>query len=221
MVTTIKKHIGGVQYEFWTHTGTVVEALQKSETTVTSSGGGGYVGPNGGHVSRPVVSTRTHHWQKVRVDGDDGRAYTVDLHDEIAAFAGDRVSLIYARASQDKDGRLHGFKNHREDYWWWFNCEQLVKPQYRVGLEGLIFRLTSNKFIGFALLLVLGFGCHVLYRGGKFYIPGEWPLVVGWALLLSLPIQFWYALLRKSAARRAEKLIETIGRDLDDRRPPG
>ena len=45
------------EVEFYTITGEVLSQQKSSETHVTSSGGGGYIGKQGGHISAPQIKT--------------------------------------------------------------------------------------------------------------------------------------------------------------------
>lgn len=215
---TSKKHIGGVDYEFWSRLGTVGHVVHKSETKVWSQGGGGHVGPNGGTITAPTVSSSTQRWQQVRVEGDDGEPYTVTLHEDVIAFPGDRVALIYGRTGKGTDEGLYGWKNFREKYHWWFDCAKLVRPEHRQGLDGMVFRLTHNKIIGFVLLFALAFAWHVVWSGGVFYIPGAWPMLLLWTFLFSLPIRIWYGILAGRAQRKIEEEISALATALVDRK---
>jgi len=67
----------GREAEFSTLTGIVISSQRHSETHVTSSGGGGYVGSNGGYVSAPTVSS-----------------YAIDCHDFwLKTTSGEEVSV--------------------------------------------------------------------------------------------------------------------------------
>ena len=64
---------------FWKITGEVMDSNKYSETHVSSSGGGGYVGGSGGHISAPRVSSRavTNHEFWIRTQ--DGTEESVQL----------------------------------------------------------------------------------------------------------------------------------------------
>jgi hypothetical protein len=78
--------------------GTVVAGKLWNTTHVSSSGGGGYIGPQGGHVYAPQVrSTVTQYEQLfVRSDTQEERAVTIRNGVDIGVREGHRVSLLYA-----------------------------------------------------------------------------------------------------------------------------
>lgn len=93
------------QERLYAQIGTVVDDRRWSETRVhgKSSGGGGYVGPQGGHVAAPemsVSSTVTNQMQLFLV-GEDGKEFDLQFHDiPVGIRAGHRVGVIYAENLQ-------------------------------------------------------------------------------------------------------------------------
>lgn len=47
------------EIEFWSVTGEIMAQNKYSETHVSSSGGGGYIGAHGGHIRAPSVHSTT------------------------------------------------------------------------------------------------------------------------------------------------------------------
>mgnify|MGYP001079044784 CR=1 FL=1 len=77
-----------------------------TSTQVHSSGGGGYIGPQGGHVKAAnVTSSNTTHNTFFLVD-DDGKEIEVNLTDvSFGVRDGHHVTAVYA--------------GHQNDQWWW------------------------------------------------------------------------------------------------------
>jgi len=55
----LTEQIGGKRVKFLSIMGTVTSIQTKQNTKVTSSGGGGFVGPHGGYVSAPQIKSET------------------------------------------------------------------------------------------------------------------------------------------------------------------
>lgn len=232
MSDTIEKHISGVAYWFWSHTGTVTGVIPKSETQVWSSGGGGYVDPKyGGVVHAPTVHSHTSHWKEIRIDGDNGRPYTVTVHDGIVAFPGDRASVIYAKPKKHELGYVHGFKNHREDRWWSFNCNTFVKPEYRPTLDGMVFRFWSKGLLSFlAAMAMVTLVMTVLPAPFWFllqpwnlipWVPAifilQWPMILCVTIGIAILVNWSYKIMRSIASKQASKAILAVARDIVDR----
>lgn len=71
--------IGNRVFRFHCATGTILAEKTWSETHVTSTGGGGYVGRQGGYVAAPTVRSRVVSRREVWVRLDDGRERAFDL----------------------------------------------------------------------------------------------------------------------------------------------
>lgn len=108
------------ELDIFTRTGTVVGNQIWSETHVSgqSKGGGGFVGPGGGHVSAPDVSISSSNTEKLHmfVRKDDGTEFDVRLTNAgISAREGHRVSLIYAANKNADANRVMAVINHSID----------------------------------------------------------------------------------------------------------
>lgn len=63
--------------EFWVVRGEVVSVMNESHRTVESTGGGGWIGPYGGHVSAPTIYTRTRHSGSFWLRGVEGQEFQI------------------------------------------------------------------------------------------------------------------------------------------------
>lgn len=120
-----------------------------ASTQVHSSGGGGYVGPQGGHVKAAnVTSSNTTHHAFFLVD-DDGKEVEVKLTDvSFGVRDGHHVTAVYAGHNKDDWAWLAHLHNHNTDK------SEKVSSAYRkvVGNPNvLIF------FAALALAITLGF----------------------------------------------------------------
>lgn len=94
-------------------TGTVVGVQAWSETHVqgTSSGGGGYVGPQGGHVSAPKVSISSSVSDKLHlfVQEEDGSEFDVRLTDAgVGVREGHQLTFIYGGTDAETSSEVMG-----------------------------------------------------------------------------------------------------------------
>ena len=63
----------------WTVSGVVADDQHLNSTRVYSSGGGGFVGPNGGHVCAPEVHSETTTRQSAWFSDGAGKDYQISL----------------------------------------------------------------------------------------------------------------------------------------------
>ncbi|GEM_PF-6208170 len=97
--------LGNERLDFKIDRGVVVGDKKWSDTHIYSSGGGGYVGPNGGYVSPPSVNSKIQqrHEAWFRMDGDN-REISMDLSGHnIPLREGNKVAFIQACASDDTE----------------------------------------------------------------------------------------------------------------------
>ncbi len=100
-------------------TGEVINTSKHSETYVTSSGGGGYVGPDGGHVNAPQISSSTVTCHEFWIRQDDGRERSVSLRGyDIPLRAGQRVTMVMASDARADHGHYTTLVNHTADRHW-------------------------------------------------------------------------------------------------------
>ena len=105
--------------EFATITGEVLGSDKHSETHVSSSGGGGYVGREGGYVRASQVhsSTVTNHEFWLRTE--DGKEEDVKLKGyDIPLRAGQKITLITATTPEAKNYYYSVLFNHNAGKHW-------------------------------------------------------------------------------------------------------
>jgi hypothetical protein len=132
-----------------------------ASTQVRSSGGGGYVGASGGHVSAPVVTTSTQHHMRTSFWINDGQNDTnVVLDSDFAVTNGHRVRLIWGGANGSKDGQYLFLRNvttgsiysYKDDY-----------ALYKWAVKNRLIRPTNEPFlalIGCVIVLFVSLNSH-------------------------------------------------------------
>lgn len=151
------------ELDIFTRTGTVVGNQIWSETHVQggSKGGGGYVGPSGGHVAAPEVSISSSTSEKLNifVRKDDGSEFDVRLTNAgIAVREGHRVSFIYAANKNSDANRVMAVINHSIDKMVVYDhsVPPIIQPKAGgfLGLFSLIFMIALLPL--FIYLIYLG-----------------------------------------------------------------
>lgn len=85
--------------------GTVISEKTWSETRVSSTGGGGYMGPYGGQISAPNVRTQVTAKRELWLKGDDEKEHSIRLTGSLLPVReGHRVSVLWGI----KDGQSSG-----------------------------------------------------------------------------------------------------------------
>lgn len=169
----------GKKVEFWRITGEVLGSDKYSEThvSVSSSGGGGYVGPNGGYVSAPTVnsssSTVTNHefWIKT----EDGLEKDIKLRGvDIPLRPGQKITLISAGRKGAGSGWYSILVNHSAGKHWFINsAEELNKHLKLELLTGKSLLIAGAMAWGIAYLTAPDG-----YRG-KSWDNASWELALG------------------------------------------
>lgn len=93
--------------------GTVISSKKHSETHITSSGGGGYVGPKGGYVAAPRVHStvhRTHEMWLRTASGVEQQFRFVNL--DVPLCESQQVTVLVAGTADGKQSRLVEVINH-------------------------------------------------------------------------------------------------------------
>lgn len=135
--------------EFSSISGEVLGTDKYSETHVSSSGGGGYVGRHGGHVSAPTVHSTvvTNHEFWIKTDG--GKEIDVQLTGvDIPLRIGQRVSLIVAQSPIKKEKRYAVLVNHSANKHWFINDAMTIYKKLgpNPGVGGLHFLILIALF---------------------------------------------------------------------------
>jgi hypothetical protein len=141
--------------------GEVIGQQKWSETHVSASGGGGYVGPQGGHVSAPTISSKSVTRQQFWVREDDGNEASFNIsEDAFPVHEGQKVWIAFgSNAHNHGDGRhLYAYNQNADrmglllDNWakWLYGNGLLKKPFiYRLLTSWLPF--LAGLFIAFVL----------------------------------------------------------------------
>lgn len=99
-------------------TGELVGFNEYSETSVHSSGGGGYVGSTGGYVSAPRVSSTSTHHMKFWIRGSDGRETPFELvNSNIPLRVGQTLSIVSIQ-TKESNNAVCAIANHNAEKWW-------------------------------------------------------------------------------------------------------
>jgi hypothetical protein len=128
--------------------------------------------------------------------------------------------LFYGKAQRMGEAQVHGFKNHANQRWWTFGCQNLVKPEFRRGPEALGFRFFRRGLVSFAAgLLVASVAMTVAGAPALLSDPlalfAALPAVFEamWMQILALTTLAWgvtriaYRLEVKSAAQKASQAM--------------
>ena len=106
----------GQTIDVWTVTGVVADDRHSSTTRTFSSGGGGYVGPHGGHVAAPRIHSETTTRQSVWIADNNGKDHELSLQNmEIPLRLGQRVTARFVLPAGTTEWRLATFTNHSAD----------------------------------------------------------------------------------------------------------
>lgn len=177
------KH-GKREIEFWTTSGEVMSSEKRSETHVSSSGGGGHVGREGGYVAPPTIQseaiTKHEFWMKT----DEGKEMPVQLEGlDIPLLPGQKVTMLSAKKKGNDSGYYAALINHSAgQYWPVSKAETLLsnfKMQHQHALMFLLFT-PAMAWLGSTVTreIILGGG---LFAGGYaiFHIIVNFMLNVG------------------------------------------
>lgn len=95
------------------HRGTVLEEKKHSETNVYSTGGGGYVGNQGGYVSSPTIHSSVTTTQEIWIKTPSGSEKSLTLiNRDVNIRASHEVSMVYASIDNGNNGYPVCFINH-------------------------------------------------------------------------------------------------------------
>ena len=103
----------GKTLEFRSITGTVLDTSTRSETHISGGGGGGYIGPKGGHIDD--ISIRSHNTtlQEFWIKTEDGMEKSVNISGtSIPLRANQRITLISAEQKGRNEGWYASVINH-------------------------------------------------------------------------------------------------------------
>jgi len=188
----------------WIHgvRGVVTGAKNWTETHVSSSGGGGYVGSEGGYVSAPSVSSRIVEKGEVWIKTAGGKE--VQIKRRLDANAGHEVAILW--------GNLEGVETGPYLYWTNYTSQMhgLFDPIDKKLLEtpGEKRGARLTFWLGWVALFVLG--CITTSRDSPF--AGVVGFIFGW-----IPPLILVRLIRFPQEERLKELTEALQRLADNR----
>lgn len=163
----------GKKIDFWKVTGEVLGSDKYSETHITSSGGGGYVGQNGGHVSAPTINSSTVTNHEFWIKTEDGLEKAIKLRgSDIPLRPGQKITLI--SAGIESSGWYSILVNHSAGKHWIINSA--------VELNKL---LKLELITGKSLLIAGGIAFVITYLtapdryGSKVWSGASWEMALG------------------------------------------
>jgi hypothetical protein len=183
------------QLEFSGVSGDVIDQQKYSETHVSSSGGGGYVGPHGGHVSAPSIHSTAVTKQEFWLKADDGGEKAIQLSGvDVAIRTGQKITLISAKRVDKNDSYPIALINHTT------NDNSLLE-------NGKSLNAKSGLLIswGRSLLIAFSWWCTVGAVGLLLSPKFSWLLNFSW---ISATVVFVISyFLKASRIRELEKLL--------------
>jgi|GEM_PF-6579196 len=106
--------------KFYRTTGTVLEHKRSSETHVSSSGGGGYVGKYGGHVEAAQVHSKVITTDDIWIETENGNEEKISLTNyDVALRSGQKISIFYAILEGEDSGPYMLLVNHSDGQTHW------------------------------------------------------------------------------------------------------
>mgnify|MGYP001172345439 FL=1 len=137
----------------WFHgiTGTVKSVQKWSSTSVSSSGGGGFVHPEyGGHVQSAQVSSTVSQHQSFWIVAPDGREKSVENAD-LPCRDGQSVTLIWGAVKGAKTGQFLVAKNNTTGETAYFDVTNYTDSFPSIGRGGFLL----VWFLGYAALCAI------------------------------------------------------------------
>ena len=97
----------------WTLNGVVADNQHSSSTRVYSSGGGGYIGPNGGYIEAAEIHSEVTTRQSVWITDDESKDGEVRFRNrKVSLRVGQRVTARFVALEGSDEWRLEIFVNH-------------------------------------------------------------------------------------------------------------
>lgn len=157
---------------FNTLTGQVASVQKWSSTTVTSSGGGGYVHPQyGGVVSAPTISSNVQNHQTFWIVVPDGQEIQIDqdgIKGDFPCREGQSVSVIWGGKKGKQNGKYLALRNNVTHQISYFSDNVYTEVFSEIGTSWVKLTAFYALFIVayfFALLMVIQGGNHHSHDG--------------------------------------------------------
>lgn len=176
--------------EFREITGEIIDNNKYSETYISSSGGGGYVGQHGGYVNAPAIHSSTILNHEFWIKTKDGLEKSIKLQNiDIPLRVGQKITLITA-GIKGKDSKWYFvLVNHNSGQHWFINdAKNLLQ---KLKLESItiktLFSLLTSLLI--ASLIFLGIVYLTAPNGRS---ETAWLNEVSWGWASGLGLAFLY-----------------------------
>jgi len=196
--------------------GHVLHADRSFETTVEGSGGGGWVGPNGGRVGDVTVSSHASEHQKVFIRTNAGQEESFDFRDwNLSVRPGSQLALITFVESDERTQVVLATRNldTGEEQWRdireWAQRRGLLGGQMRVWPSALAALLLGGSFVVVA-------SCARASASASTYGFAGFLLASGIAFVPAVVIEWVLAILTRvgdGEPRRLQGLLQSYLRD--------
>ena len=147
----LEKH--GVKMRFVSHNGVVIDSNRGTQTSTTISGGGGYVGRNGGYVKPARVTTRSNFVDTIWLKTESGeKSFTLP---DCAVRKGSTVSVVTIQINDSGISVPNALIKNNENSYQIFDSHQVVslnvkniKWKHKAALVVLLAFIAGGYVIG-------------------------------------------------------------------------
>jgi len=183
----------GKEVKFWSITGEVIGQNKYSETHVSSSGGGGYVGKHGGFVNAPQVNSTVVTNHEFWIKKDNGVEESVQLSGaDIPLREGQKVTAIFSHLSSEDEGPCSILVNHSER-----------KHRFIKSASALNKNMGLDVFGGLSILTVAVIFFVVKYLADFFNNEDS----ITWAVCVSIFYLFMHLIIKHSRITEMEQKL--------------
>lgn len=172
--------------EFYSITGVVLSSSKHSETNVWSSGGGGFVGKDGGYINSPQVHSNSVTCHEFWLMTDEKKEEFIQIKDaEIPLREGQKISIYFAKKEGESEWHHMLLVNHNAGKYWFtgglpWKYVSLIRNNYDSNLGRLIlyfsvswvllFIAIRSPEIATMLSFVFGFGflIHKIRKSNRY-----------------------------------------------------
>jgi len=134
--------------KFYRTYGTVLEHKRSSETHVSSSGGGGYVGKYGGHVEAAQIHSKVITTDDIWIETGNGNEEKISLTNyDVALRSGQKISIFHAILEGEKNGPYMCLVNHSDGQTHWLKSRKGFMADKRESIYNLLGCLGCLSFL--------------------------------------------------------------------------
>ncbi|MFU1569509.1 hypothetical protein [Aeromonas veronii] len=157
------------EIEFWSVTGEIMAQNKYSETHVSSSGGGGYIGAHGGHIRAPSVHSTTVTNHEFWIKTEDGSEESVQLAGcDIPLREGQKITLISAGVKGKGEGCYSVLVNHNAKSHWFIKKADDLNKRLQIDVVSAKPILITGGLFGLVTYITGSFGAGAVIAGGYF-----------------------------------------------------